>query len=160
VPKNVSYVASTRANAVLTPPPVNLVELMSDPYNHMMNGSFDGFDFGSGCCSEEEGWVVEAYTAYAAEAGPDGKAPLMLGHCAPPPWMNDQLILAEMRAKRYPDESVDVPLMQFNVKSRMPNPLTGLQNVSHYLVFTASKADLLARNFTRVKAYVQEEMEM
>jgi len=31
--------------------------------------------------------VEDDYLNHASEAGPDRRAPLMLGHCAPPPWM-------------------------------------------------------------------------
>jgi len=52
-----------------------------------MSYSGGGSDAGSGYCSEAEGMAENEYLKYASKAGPDRRAPLMLGHCAPPPWM-------------------------------------------------------------------------
>ena len=124
-----------------------------------MNGELDGSDCGSVFCSEEENWVAEAYNEYATRAGPESRnTPLMLGHCAPPSWMVDadmapdmsEMFLEEIGFKcygRYGLYAEDVPLLQLNNHR-------GGDNLD-YLVFTAKKADLLARNFSRVRAYVQ-----
>ena len=73
--------------------PASDVSLTAPPFaaHQMFMCPSDGgaSDAGSGYCSEMEGMAEDDYLKYSSEAGPDRRAPLMLGHCAPPPWMAD-----------------------------------------------------------------------
>ena len=60
-----------------------------------------------------------------------------------------------MDEKFHSDQRDDVLLLQLTINRGWPG--SGHRG-SHYLVFVASKSDLLDRNFTRVKAFVQEQM--
>ena len=83
---------SSRAYASTAP--ASDVSLTAPPFAaHQMLTSLSGgggrSDTGSGnrYCSETEKAAEDDYRRYSSEAGPDRRAPLMLGHCAPPLWM-------------------------------------------------------------------------
>ena len=100
----------------------------------------------------------EIYAEYASGAGPlpSREFPLMLGNCAPPSW----IYALDVRASPHflPGVILD-KIVNAVGRTHDGMPLLQLNNLRgpsgrDYLVFTAGKADLLARDFTRVRAFV------
>jgi hypothetical protein len=174
-----AYTSTALASDVsLTAPPFAAHQIFMSPSGD------DGSDAGSGYCSEMEGMAEDDYLKYASEAGPDRRAPLMLGHRVPPPWMagarggdyfddggggDDEMMLSGYMMTKLRDVCYPQPVDAINAANTDAQPaalsddtVPLLQfHVNHwllgeyYLVFVVGKEDLLARRFDKVTAHVQ-----